>query len=109
MAATPDQLLALAQDVYFRQRVRTLVLQEAAVIYAESAGTTGHAARVAFALKLIQSPSLAEQTAEVIATRTNLTASNVSYDFARRAVITDATDAAILSQIATDWNLLAGV
>lgn len=107
--ATSDQLIALAADAAFRQRVRNIVLQEAAVVYAESAGTTGHAARVGFALKLIQTPNLADAVADVIATRTNLSVSAVSYDFTRRAVVTDASDAAILSQVATDWNMLAGV
>jgi hypothetical protein len=109
MAATADQLLALAGDPYFRQRIRNIVLQQAAVVYAESGATTGHAARVAFALKVLGSPGLADQVADLIATRTNLVASAVTYDFSRRAVVTDATDAAILSQVASDWNMLAGV
>lgn len=109
MAATTAQLVALAQDSAFRMRVRTIALQEAAVVYGELGNTTGHAARVAYALKLLMSPSLADQVADVMATRTNLTLSNVSYDFDRRAVVTDASDAAILSQIATDWNMLSGV
>jgi hypothetical protein len=47
--------------------------------------------------------------APVVATRTNIVASTVTYDFTLRAVVTDATDAAIRSQINTDWNYLAGV
>lgn len=109
MAATTNQLNALANDAMFRQRCRNLVLQEAAVVYNESAGTTGHAARAAFAVKVLQSPGFAEQLVQVIVTRTNLVASTVSYDFDRVAVVTDASDAAILSQIASDWSMFAGV
>lgn len=109
MAATTAQLIALAGDNSFRMRVRTLALQEAAVVYGELGSTTGHAARVAYALKLLQAPSLADQVADVMATRTNVVLSTISYDFDRRAVVTDASDAAILSQLASDWNLLAGV
>lgn len=109
MASTTAQLIALAQDSSFRLRIRNLVLTEAAAVYNENAGTANHAARVVFAAKLFASPGLADQLADVIATRTNLVAANVSYDFDRRAVITSATDAEIKSQIATDWNLLAGI
>lgn len=109
MAATTAQLIALAGDASFRLRVRTITLQEAAVVYGELGSTTGHAARVAYALKLLQSPGLADQVADVMATRTNVILSNVTYDFDRRAVVTDASDAAILSQVASDWNMLAGV
>lgn len=109
MAANTAQISALSADSQFRQRIRALVMQQAAVVYLESAGTANHAARSTYAIKLLQSPGLADQVADVIANRTNLVASTVTYDFDRRAVVTDATDAAIASQIATDWNMLAGV
>lgn len=107
--ATTSQLNALANDASFRARIRNLVLQQAAAVYAENSGTTGHAARVAFAIKVIQTPSLADELAKVLVTRTNLTVSAVSYDWDRGVIQTDASDAAIFSQIAADWNLLAGV
>jgi hypothetical protein len=109
MAATTAQLIALGNDGAFRQRVRILALQQAAVVYAESGATTGHGIRKTLALSLIQHPELADQLASTLATRTNLVASNVSYDFNAGQIVTDATDAAILSQLATDWDLLAGV
>lgn len=109
MAATTDQLTALAQDGFFRQRVRNLVLLEAAVVANEVNTTPNHNARTAFAFKLINSPGLADQIADVLCARTNLVNSTVTYDFAKRSVLTDATDAAIRSQIATDWNMLSGI
>lgn len=109
MAATTDQLTALANDSAFRQRIRNLVLLEAAVVATESNAISGHGTRQTFAFKLINAPGMADQLADVLCARTNLTASTVTYDFAKRAVITDATDAAIRSQIATDWSILSGV
>jgi hypothetical protein len=107
--ATTDQLTALSSDGYFRQRVRNLVLMEAAVVFAENPATANHATRIAYATKLIQSPGLADQLADVLCSRTNLTGSAVTYDFSKRGVVTDATDAAIRSQIATDWTMLSGI
>ena len=37
------------------------------------------------------------------------TTTDTHYDFVQLAVVTDATDAAISSQIATLWNAFAGV
>lgn len=108
MAATTQQQIALGNDNSFRQRIRALMLQVAGTVYNESTGVTGHSLRAAFATKLANSPGMADSLASVIATRTNLAASNVSYDFALQAVVTDASDASIISQIATDWNMLAG-
>lgn len=109
MAATTDQLTALAQDGFFRQRVRNLLLLEAAVVMAEVNTIPNHSTRQAYALKVIASPAVADQATDYLCARTNLIASNVTYDFTRRSVVTDATDAAIRSQISTDWNTLAGV
>lgn len=109
MAATTAQLIALGNDANFRQRVRTLMLLEGGVIYAESGATPNHAARALLASKIAATPTLADAFAPVIATRTNLVASTVSYNFDAQRVETDATDTSIRSQINTDWNLLAGV
>src|SRR4051812_49323345 len=109
MAATTDQLTALSVDSAFRQRIRNLVLLEAAVVATEVNTVTQHNARTAFAFKVIGSPGFADSIADVLCARTNLVSSTVTYDFARRAVVTDATDAAIRSQIATDWNMLSGI
>lgn len=106
--ATTDQLTALAADNDFRQRVRNLVLLEAAVVANEVNTTPNHTARSAFAFKVIGSPGTADQVADYLCARTNLIASAITYDFARRAVVTDASDAAIRSQLATDWNTLSG-
>lgn len=109
MAATTQQIVALANDGQFRQRVRVLVLEICAQVYGEDAATPSHSARVSFASKILQAPSSADSLASILVTRTNLANSTITYDFVNGAVVTDATDAAMLSQIATDWNMLAGV
>lgn len=107
--ATTVQLSALGNDLSFRQRIRVLVLQQAAVVYAEDAQTAKHADRLGFAVTLLQHPERADTLASVLATRTNLANSTVTYSFGDAQIQTDASDAAIASQIATDWNLLAGI
>ena len=107
--ATTNELIALGNDQDFRQRIRTLMLVQAGVVYNENPATANHTARANFASKIAQSPGLADALASALAARTNLQASVVTYDFNAHRVVTDATDAAISSQIATDWNYLAGV
>jgi hypothetical protein len=109
MAATTDQLIALGEDAHFRQRVRTLMLLEAGAVYNEPTPPANHTARALFASKVAQNPGIADTLAPALATRTNIAASNVTYDFALRAIVTDATDAAIRSQINSDWNYLAAI
>lgn len=108
MATTAEQI-ALGNDADFRARVRVLMLQEAGAVYGESGATPNHSARANFASSLVKNPGLCDAFASVLATRTNLAASEVTYNFDDLRVETDATDAEIKSQIATDWNLFAGV
>lgn len=107
--ATTNELVCLGNDPIFRQRIRALFLLEAGVVYGESGATPNHAARALFASKIAQSPGIADGLAPALVQRTNLTASVVSYDFNNGKVVTDASDAAIRSQIVTDWNYFAGV
>lgn len=78
-----------------------------------SAGTTGGfntPARQQFAAFIMANPGGAAQNiAAVLVNRTNLVAGTTTYNFASGHVTTDVTDGAMLSQLATDWNLLSGV
>jgi hypothetical protein len=107
--ATTAELIALGNDSDFRQRITTLFLLEAGVVYGESGATPNHAARALFASNIAKQPSIAASLAPALATRTNISGSTVTYNFDAQRVETDATDAEIRSQIATDWNLFAGV
>lgn len=108
MSATNAQQLALGRDTAFQLRCRPLFLQQAAVVYAESGATTGHATRVQLANKITSTPGASDSLCAALATRTNLAASTVTYNFDTQQVETTADDASISSQIATDWSLFAG-
>lgn len=110
MAATTDTQNVLAQDAKFIRRLAALLILEAQVVTAESVGTANHAQRRGLAQQILSSPyQTAASFAPVIAMSGNLLAANTTYDFVQIATVTDATDAAIRSQIATLWNTLAGV
>jgi hypothetical protein len=108
MASTAAQLAALGNDPQFQLRVRSLLVQQAASVYAEAPAQPD--TRRTFAKQVLANPgTIAQNVAAVIANRTNLVAGTVTYDWNNGRPATDVTDAAIQSQIATDWNLLAGL
>lgn len=110
MASTADQLSALGADIQFRARIQSLLIQRAAAVYAESGGTANHAVRVAYAKAVLANPvAIAQVVALVIVNRTNLSQATTSFNFTSGHVETTADDAAISSQLATDWDMLAGV
>lgn len=108
MAATTAQLNALGTDPAFRQRARTLIRQMCAQVYTEPTPPANHAARASFAVRLIQGAGSIEPVIDMLVTRTNIVGSTITFNFDANQVQTDATDAAILSQLATDWDMLAG-
>ena len=107
MASTAAQLAALGNDGQFQLRIRSLILQEATVVYGETSQTPD--TRRTFAKQLLANTDQAMRLALVIANTTNLIAGNVTYDWLNNLPVTDVTDAAIMSQIAAAWNMLAGV
>ncbi len=109
MASTTAQSICLGKDNAFRERVRALFQLEAGAIYNENPATANHAARALFASKIMTGQVDASSLAPALAQRTNLVAEDVSYNFETQSVETTATDAEIRSQIASDWNMFAGV
>jgi hypothetical protein len=108
MAATSSQLTRLGKDPTFQDRVMSLSIQYAtAVVYIEDSQTPFHSNRIGFARNLMNGGGT--NIPSIIANRPNLVASNITYDFVDGFIKTDASDAAISSQIATDWNMLSGV
>src|SRR6266571_5912622 len=105
MAATTNTQIALANDQNFVRRLAALFNLEAQVVISESPTVENHPLRRQLAqLCITNSTSVASQFALTIALSTNLMAANTSYDFTAEAVVTDASDAAIRSQISTLWN-----
>jgi hypothetical protein len=108
MASTAAQLNALGNDAQFRARVQSLLVQQAAVVYAEAPAIPD--TRRNLAKQVLSNPSaFAANVAGVIANRPNLVAGTTTYDWNNAHPVTDVTDAAIQSQITTDWSMLAGV
>lgn len=102
---------ALAQEPQFHARVRAALAVVAFQVIAEGRDTPTEVLRYDYATNMVL-PNLAlvaQQISPWLVERTNLLAATTSYDFASRAVVTAATDAAIESQISSDWNVLAGV
>ena len=110
MATTPRSQAQLARDPNFLRRLESLLLSEAGVVAGEATSVTNHAQRRALAQAIITNPAgMTASLAPSICNATNLTTANTTWDFEAGAALTDATDAAIRSQIATLWNILAGV
>lgn len=107
MSSNAAQLAALGNDLQFQLRVRSLVLQQAAVVYAEAPTTPD--TRRTFAKSVLSNANIALQFAALLANRPNLVVGNTTYDFINAHIVTDVSDAAISSQIATDWSMMAGV
>lgn len=110
MATTTQSQWALANDRNFIERLSSLFMAEALVVAAEAVGTANHAQRRVLAQQVITNPrATAANFALAVTNATNLVAANTLYDFTLGAATTDATDAAIRSQIASLWNTFSGV
>jgi hypothetical protein len=104
MAATYAQLGIMANDGIFQGRINYAMMTSAIAIYNESAGTTGHVARVAFA-KLVLSGSY-NVTAAALAILTNSTiAAEATMSPTPGANIPDAD---IQFSANSVWNAMAG-
>jgi hypothetical protein len=102
--------MALATDANFQRRLASLLASEAQVIAAESDTVPHHAERRQLAQAVITNPTaMAQAFGPTITNATNIVAATTSYNFEAAAIETSATDAEMRSQIATLWNVLAGV
>jgi len=110
MPTTPNSQAKLASDPDFLRRFGSLLNQEAQVVAAEDPATPNHVARRALAQSVLNNPPfMAANLAPTICNATNLIAKNTTFDFEADQTVTDASDAEIRSQIATSWNVMAGV
>lgn len=97
----------LAQSATFQSRVQMTLTNYAASVLSETGIGTTHAARVAFARQILANPNSVIPAASVfLAQSTNVTGTITMEDEGAR---TSVTDAALASQIATDFNRLAGL
>ncbi len=104
---------ALAADPSFRQRLKASMSRIAWQVLTESAATNGHATRAAYARAFLANPdSVTASLAGSFVFRTNVLTptTSVAFDGRGGTVVQNAvTDAAMDSQLATDWDQLSGV
>lgn len=103
---------ALASDPRFRLRVKAALGKIAWQILTEDTGTANHNTRAGYARTVLS--NLDGATSNLVGSlvmRTNVFnfATSVTLDRGQPVVETASGDPDIESQIATDWNLLAGV
>lgn len=102
--------MALAHDAGFLDRVQYWIVKKARDVRAEDPGTTGHAARNAFAGQVLGNPALlATQMAVGLATHINLTSEDTAYHASTGALETSATGAELFAAVGDLWNTYAGV
>ncbi len=110
MPNTGIQQQRLAQAEHFRQRVKSALGSVAFQVIGAGQNTPADVQRYNFARTVMQSlDAYATSTVSWLVERPNLLAANTSYDYDIPSVVTDATDAAIESQLSSDWNTMAGV
>jgi hypothetical protein len=99
--------MLLAKDAAFLTRLQYLMVQQARVVKAEDPATAQHAGRSNYATTVINNPyQAAMQGAPTIVGGPNVIGTVTLED---TGPVTTASDAALLSQIATFWNALAGL
>lgn len=106
MAQSTDQMVLVGSPV-FLNRIQYLVMTEARVVLEETGVGAMHDARAAYAKAVIPAiayyaPTIAVMVCGGVNLLGTVTGSGLTAD-------SSATDAAILSQIATFWNALAGI
>ncbi len=105
-AAQSDVQMRLARQSDFLSRVESRLVVYAKVVKEEGALVANHTARAAYADQVLaNSAAKAIQWAVYLSGSTNVAGTLTNGDDGR--VYTSVTDAALDSQIATDWNLFA--
>jgi len=110
MANTSFTQQALAANASFQTRVRNALATVAWQVLNEDPATPNYQARVVYARAVIYNlQGTAIQIAPWLVDRPNLFQFETSFDFPSGDVVTASGDADIESQLASDWNVLAGV
>lgn len=107
MALSASRLqMLLAQSPVFQGRVEIIMLTVAGGIFAEQGQAGAHAARVAYAQRVMNAPAqMAQAAAPLIAQSPNVANTVDIFDDGVRTTV---EDAALFAQISALWNALAG-
>ena len=104
---------ALANDPTFKQRLKASLSRIAWQVLTESSGTDDHPTRKIYANQVLANPDgIVNSLAGSFVFRSNVfsTTTSLAFDGRGGSVVQSAvTDAAMDSQLATDWSQLAGV
>ncbi len=99
--------MSLAKSSKFRDRLQYILSQQSVIVKAEALSTTCHAKRSTFADVVIGSPDGAAQQISVLMSGSTNVLGTVVANADPNLVDSSATDAALLSQIATLWNVFS--
>ena len=103
-----DQFDAAA-DLTFQRRVAAALAVVAVQVYAESPPPANHAARAAYAVSVVTNPPLSMVTINTYGTsQPDRTVYGWARLLASQGLDGSSTDSAIQTQIAGDWNAMAG-
>lgn len=104
---------ALANDPTFRQRLKASLSRIAWQVLTESGATQDHVTRKTYANQVLNNPDGVVNSlvgSFVFRTNVNGTTTSLAFDGRGGSVVQSAvTDAAMDSQLVTDWSSLAGV
>lgn len=108
MTISPSQLeYLLARSDVFTGRLQVSLTRIASTVLTETGGGSTHPARAAFAKYVMASPAAAANIAAIYLAQATNVAGTITMEDA--GATTSVTDAALESQIASDWNKLAGI
>lgn len=104
---------ALANDPTFRQRLKASLVRIAWQVLTEAGATQDHGVRKTYANQVLSNPdAVVNSLIGSFVFRTNVFAAATTLAFDGRGgtlVLSAVTDAAMDSQLATDWSALSGV
>jgi hypothetical protein len=110
MASDFQGQFTAAASLNFQQRVAAALRAAAIQVYGENAATPGHAARAAYALKVVQNaPVSMVRTNRFSGADPDLLVYAWASLLAAQGFDSSSSDAAIEAQIVEDWNAMAGV
>ena len=97
----------LGTDQTFISRVAIVLCDVATSVLAETGIGDTHAARANYAQRVIQSPTATAQSAAPFLAQTPNVKGTITLE--DNGVVTSVTDPALLAQIASSWDTLAGI
>lgn len=110
MANTSELQMALAHDAQFLNRVQYSLCRVALQVCQEAGTVPSHAVRRTYAQQVLGNPGAASAAAAVaLVGSVNLLSGVTTTMNPNGSASTDATDAAIDSQVSSLWNAFAGV